>query len=225
MTDGPQVPTPPAAADRWARRRRVLIPALIALTSLLGSVGAWRAAAAAGAAASAERKAFADTVAAEQQRAAIETVVGSIEITYARRAALWEAAAALRGRAAGATGETAAQLTALAEAYEATAAQAAIDADALAPDGSLDLEAKRQVEWARAANAQDLDPGPEMAEAESLRVKSERLVGLTAALIAAALFLTLAQVTRRFRAATLFWNGGLAVLAVSAVLLVVVEAL
>ena len=70
----------PAAAqspgDRWAARRRVLIPVLIALTSVLGAVGAWRASAASGAAAGAERRAFADTVAAEQQRAAIETVVG-----------------------------------------------------------------------------------------------------------------------------------------------------
>jgi hypothetical protein len=223
VTDGPQVPTPLAEADRWARRRRVLIPALIALTSLLGSVGAWRAAAASGAASSAERKAFADAVAAEQQRAAIETVVGSIEITYARRAALQEAAAALRQRAEGAAQDEVAQLAVLADAYEAAAAQAVIDADALAADGSLDLEAKRQVEWARAASTQDLDPEPEMAEAENLRAKSERLVGLTALFIAAALFLTLAQVSRRPRVAALFWHGGLVVLVVSAVLLLVVE--
>jgi hypothetical protein len=225
VTDSSQVLTPPATADRWARRRRVLIPALIALTSLLSSAGAWRAAAASGAAASAERKAFADAVAAEQQRASIETVVGSIEIIYARRAALQEAAAALRERSAAADEDEAAQLNALADAYETTAAQAVIDADALAADGSLDLEAKRQVEWARAANAQDLDPEPEMARAESLRAKSERLVGLTASLIAAALFFTLAQVSRRPRAASLFWTGGLVVLAVSAVLLLVVEVL
>ncbi len=64
-----------------------------------------------------------------------------------------------------------------------------------------------------------------MAEAESLRGKSERLVGLTALLIAAALFLTLAEVSRRRRVADLFWNGGVVVLVVSTVLLIVVEVL
>ncbi len=225
MTNGPQTAVPSVEADRWARRRRVLIPALIALTSCLGAVGAWRAAVASGGAASAERSAFANTVAAEQQRAAIETTIGLVETTYARRAALREAATDVRRQAAGATGDEAARLNALAGAYEATAAQLVVDADALAADGSLDLEAKRDVEWALAAGLQDLDPGPEMAEAGSLRAKSERLVGLTALLITAALFLTMAQVGRRFRAAAIFWGGGLAVLAVSAVLLVVVEAL
>jgi len=225
VSDGSQLPAPPAEADRWARRRRVLIPALIALTSCLGAVGAWRAAVASGGAASAERSAFANTVAAEQQRAAIETTIGLVETTFARRAALREAEAEVRRQAADATGDEAVRLDALADAYETTAARLVVDADALAPDGSLDLEAKREVEWALAAGLQDLDPGPEVAEAGSLRAKSERLVGLTALLIAAALFLTLAQVSRRPRAAALFWNGGLAVLAVSAVLLLVVEVL
>jgi len=225
VTDGPVIPPPPVEEDRWARRRRVLIPALIALTSCLSAVGAWRAAIASGAAASAERKAFADSVAAERQHAVIDTVVDSIESAYARRAALQGAATALRSRAAEVGEADAARFVALAEAYEATAAGFIIDTDALAPDGSLDLQAKREVEWAQAEHAQDLDPGPEMAEAGSLRGKSERLVGLTALLIAAALFLTLAQVSRRPRVAELFWNGGVAVLVVSTVLLIVVEVL
>lgn len=225
MTNGPQTAVPSVEADRWARRRRVLIPALIALTSCLGAVGAWRASAASGAATSAERGAFANTVAAEQQRAYVEAAVGSVEMTYARRAALREAAAALRLQATETTGEEAARLNALAGAWEYLASQFIVDADALAPDGSLDLEAVREVEWALAAGQWDLDPGPEMAEAGGLRAKSERLVGLTALLITAALFLTMAQVSRQFRAAALFWTGGLAVLAVSTALLVVVEAL
>jgi hypothetical protein len=100
-----------------------------------------------------------------------------------------------------------------------------IDADALRPDGSLDLEAKRAVEWGLASDVQDLDPAPEMARAADLRAKSQRLVGLTAFLIAAALFLTLAEVSRNSRIEILYWNGGVAVLAVAAVLLIVVEAL
>lgn len=215
----------PSASDRWAARRRVLIPALIALTSLLGAVGAWRASTASGGAAGSERQAFADTVAAEQQRAAIETIVGSIEFSYARRLALQQSAASLRAEAGTAEPEEAARLTALAAAQEAAAAAYLIDADALAPDGSLDLEAKRQVEWGLATSQQDLDPAPEMERAADLRAKSQRLVGLTAFLIAAALFLTLAEVSRNPHVELLYWHGGVAVLAVSAVLLVIVEAL
>ncbi|MFH1329492.1 MAG: hypothetical protein ABIJ48_02365 [Actinomycetota bacterium] len=222
-------PVSPAAArphgDRWAARRRVLIPVLIALTSVLGAVGAWRASAASGAASGAERRAFADTVAAEQQRAAIETVVGSIEFGYARRLALQESAAALRAEAEASGPDEAARLIALAAAQEASAAAYVIDADALRPDGSLNVEAKREVEWGLASDLQDLDPGPEMARAADLRAKSQRLVGLTAFLIAAALFLTLAEVSRHPRPAALYWHGGVTVLAVAAVLLIIVEAL
>jgi hypothetical protein len=226
VVDGGAAPArSPLASDRWAARRRVLIPSLIALTSLLGAVGAWRASSASGGAAGAERQAFADTVAAEQQRAAIETVVGSIEFSYARRLALQESAASLRSEAGTAEPEEAARLTALASAQEAAAAAYVIDADALAPDGSLDLEGKREVEWGLATSQQDLDPAPEMALAADLRAKSQRLVGLTAFLIAAALFLTLAEVSRNPRVEILYWHGGVAVLVVSAVLLFIVEAL
>ena len=221
------VPVRPAQSpgDLWAARRRALIPILIALTSVLGAVGTWRTSAASGAAAGAERRAFADTVAAEQQRAAIETVVGSIEFSYARRQALQESAVALRDDAAEAEGDEAARLNALAAAREAAAAAYVIDADALRPDGSLDLDAKREVEWGLASDLQDLDPAPEMDRAAALRARSQRLVGLTAFFIAAALFFTLAQVSRSRRVEILYWNGGLGVLAVSVVLLSVVEAL
>jgi hypothetical protein len=214
---------PVGEGEGAAWRRRALIPALIALTSMLGAVGAWRAEAASGAAGADERKAFADTVAAEQQREAIQSVLGSIEFTYARRQALQSAAAALHTEAGRAADDAeAARLEALAGAYQATADAFVIDADALGPDGALDLEAKRQVEWALAASTQDLDPQPELAAAQDLRTKSERLVLLTAFLIAAALFLTLAEVSRNPGVAILYWHGGAAVLTVSAVLLLVV---
>jgi hypothetical protein len=221
------MPSPSAERSPATRagRRRLLIPVLIATTSVLGAVGAWRASAASGAAAGAERQAFVDTVAAEQQRAGIETVVGSIEFAYARRQALQSAAAALRAEAETATPEEAGRLLALAAAEEAAAAAYVIDADALRPDGSLDLDAKREVEWGLAADQWDLDPAPEMARAAGLRLKAQRLVGLTAFLIAAALFLTLAEVSRSRRVESLYWHGGVAVLVVSAVLLIVVEAL
>ena len=218
-------PSSARASDARAGRRRLLIPVLIATTSVLGAVGAWRASTAAGAAAGAERQAFADTVAAEQQSAGIETVVGSIEFAYARRLALQSSAQALRAEAATAEPEAAERLLALAGAQEAAATSYLIDADALRPDGSLDLDAKREVEWGLAADQWDLDPAPETARAAALRTKAQRLVGLTAFLIAAALFLTLAEVSRNRRVEALYWHGGVAVLVVSTVLLIVVEAL
>jgi hypothetical protein len=226
VVDGAVVAAPVVVGtDRWAARRRALIPALIALTSVLGAVGAWRASAASSAAGSAERKAFADTVAVEQESARIETQIGIIESIYVRKVALEAMAGALRREAEQASPEDAARLTTQADAYQATAAAVFVDPDALRPDGSLDLQAKRDVEWALAGDRQDLDPAPEAAEAEEYRAKAQRLVGLTAFLIAAALFFTLAQVSRNPRVEILYWNGGAAVLVVSAGLLLAVEAL
>lgn len=226
MVDGRATPAQvPSPAERAAARRRILIPVLIALTSVLGAIGTWRTSNASGAAAGAERRAFADTVAAEQQRAAIDTVIGSIEFAFARRQALQQSAASLRSDAEAAEADEAARLTALAAAQEAAAAAYVIDADALRPDGSLDLEGKREVEWGLASDLADLDPGPEMDRAADLRAKSQRLVGLTAFFIAAALFFTLAQVSRNRRVEILYWTGGLAVLTVSVVLAMVVEVL
>lgn len=211
------------ARDRRAGRRRALIPVLIALTSVLGAVGAWRASAASGAAAGAERRAFANTVDAEQMRTIIESGLGRIELSYARAVALYVSAGVLRDEAAAADPDQAARLLILAAAQEAEAASYWVDAGAVSPDGSLDLEGKRQADWVSASYTQDLDPAPEMAQAAALRTKSQRLVGLTAFFIAAALFLTLAEVTRSTRAGVLYWYGGASVLLVSAALLIVVE--
>lgn len=224
-------PDPPPAPSSPERRvvplaRRALIPVLIALTSVFGSVAAWRATTASGAAGAAERQAFANTLAAQQERSRIETQAFTIEFTDARRASLEAAAAALRDAAGAAEGAAAAQAISLADAYDAAAANLAalIDPTAQGEEG-LDLEAFRSSQWALAADLQDLDPGYEEAQADALRTKSQRLVGLTALLIAAALFLTLAEVSRRRLVADLYWRGGVSVLAASVVLLIVVEAL
>jgi hypothetical protein len=217
----------PSRAERWEARRRALIPALIALTSVLGAVGAWRAAVASGAAGGAERQAFADTVAAELQGAVLETQLASVEFTYARVAALEARAEPLEEAAAAAEGDEAARLEALAGAYRSTAdgLRPFIDADALAADGSLGLEGARRTRLDLAGDFQDLDPGPEEAAIADYRAKAGRLVGLTALLVSAALFFTLAEVSRHRRTGVLFWHGGAAVLLVAVALLIVVEAL
>lgn len=223
MADGPARTAPQGwGDDAWEARRRALIPVLIALTSVLGAIGAWRASAASGAAAAAERRAFSNTVDAEQMRTIIESGLGRIEFSYARALALYVSAGVLRDEAATAgTGQQ--RLLSLAAAQEAEAGSYWIDAGAVGPDGSLDLEAKREADWTAAAYTQDLDPEPEMARAAALRSTSQRLVGLTAFFIAAALFFTLAEVTRSTRAGALYWLGGASVLVVSTALLVIVE--
>lgn len=224
MTDA-RAPTATARYGRWAGRRRALIPVLIALTSVLGSVAAWRASTASSAAAGFERRAFANTLAAEQEGARIETDLASVEFTSARVTALEAAAAALRAETDGSVAAGAAALAALADAYDAAATSLGLFVTVeVRPDGTLDLEAARAEQWALAEDLQDLDPTEETAAAEHLRAKSQRLVGLTALLIAAALFLTLAEVSRRRVVADLYWRGGVLVLATSVVLLIVVEA-
>lgn len=225
MTEA-KAPTAPARTGRWAGRRRVLIPVLIALTSALGSVAAWRASTASGAAGAFERQAFDNTLAAQQESSRIETELASLEFTHARCTALEAAADAWRTQAGGLGDPGEATVAALADAYDAAATSLRLFVTVeVLPDGSLDLAGARAERWALAGDLQDLDPQEETAAAESLRAKSQRLVGLTALIIAAALFLTLAEVSRRRLVADLYWRGGIVVLAASVVLMIVVEAL
>lgn len=226
MSDRAPLSARPSRAESWAPRRQALVPVLIALTSVLGSLAAWRAAAASAEAGGAERRAFANTLAAQQESSRIETELASLEFTHSRRTALQAAADALRARAGVVEGAEAAQAAALADAYESAAGALGLFVTAeVRPDGSLDLEALRAEQWALAADLQDLDPAEETAAAQALRSRSQRLVGLTALLITAALFLTLAGVSRRQRVAVLYWRGGVLILAASVVLLILVEAL
>jgi hypothetical protein len=211
---------PPAAG----RRVKVLTASLIALTSVLAAVGAWRASIASGAAGDADRKGFADNVAQTQQRAAIVARSDAILLDYVRMHAYRDRAAALRDQAASAADPSdAARLEAQAEADAKLAdlIQTTVDRDALRPDGSLDLDRVFDVEFALASAQQDLDPAPDFAQSDRMRTKAERLVGLTALFIAAALFLTLAQVAGRTR--RLYLSGGLTVLLGAVVLLAMVE--
>jgi hypothetical protein len=179
-------------------------------------------------------------VAYEQNRVLIEESLSRLRFAEARRAAHRAAGASLLASASGATGAEADRLQALAHGerllqeglttvlsaqLSLVLSQAMAQALAPAADADLDLAAVETALWAEAQGTQDLDPGPELAAATASRSKAERLVLLAAFLIAAALFLTLAETTRNRAAAALYWYGGVAVFAVSAVLLIVVEAL
>ncbi len=211
-----------AALPASGRRFKLLITALIAATTFLGALGSWRATEAGGSARRAERKAVADERAAVLQETVIRAGIAATELDYMRRTSLLAAAAELRSSAEQ-DATAAPDLIALAASYELAAFNQPIDPDALRPDGTLDLEAKFDLEWYAAGLRQDLDPGPEFDEAEAMRLKSERIVGVTALFVAAALLFTLAEVSRHDRGRRFYFLGGLGVGLVAGVLLTLLE--
>ena len=204
------------------RRFKLLVTALVAATTFLGALGSWRATEAGGEARRAERKAVSDQRAAVLQETVIRAGLAATEWDYLRRTSLLAAAGELREQAQK-TPENASDLLALAAAYELAVINQPIDPDALLPDGTLDLDAKFDLEWYAAGRRQDLDPGPEFAVADAMRLKSERIVGLTAVFVAAALLLTLSQVSRNDRGRALYFFGGLGIGVLAATLLAVLE--
>lgn len=94
-----------------------------------------------------------------------------------------------------------------------------IEPDAFAGQ-RLDLVRKYQIEYRQAGEELDLDPGPEFERADDARRKSARLVGLTTLVIAAALFVTLAQVGR-LGPPLLYLGAGILVLVAGGSLLLV----
>ena len=218
----PQSPDTSTPRRGPSPRLRLVIAALIALTSMLGAVAAWRASVASGQAGDADRKGFADTIAREQERAVISSSLDSTLFQFLRARSYSTQSDKLRRAARNAAGSDAAGLQAESDAYGSVAESinTTVPADAVAEDGSLALDRAFQIEWASAESAQDLDPAPEFAASEASRGRAERLVGLAALLIAAAFFLTLAQISKT-RAHLLYFGGGVGVLVVATALLVV----
>lgn len=212
------------AVRQSSTRFKIVVASLIALTSLLAALAAWRAEVASMKGEDSERKGFADSVANEQAAAQIRSGLQDTLLSYERAQFYRAQAIAFRKRAARAPAADGARLRAQATAQEGLAkvVLGTIDRDALRPDGSLDLKRKFQLDYTLAKSAQDIDSKPDFARSDSFSTKSERLVGLTAMLIAAAFFFTLAQVTRR-RTKPLYVGGGLIVLVAATVLFVIVE--
>ena len=203
---------------------RVAIASLIALTTMLGAVAAWRASIASAESSDADRKGFADALAAEQARAGIDGSLDDTIFAYLRGRMYQLLAEGLDEQATASDPADEARLRAAADSYQQLSdlSMEFIAADALRPDGSLDLERAYDIEWALATSEQDLDPAPEFEAADEANTRSEQLIGLTGLLIAAAMFFTLAQVSRS-KAYVLFLVGGGLVLIASTGLLVVVE--
>ncbi len=204
------------------RHPTVLISLLIAFTSVLGAAAAWRTAVASGQASGAERAAFDQVVAREQARAAVADRLENGFRSYLLAKQDQALAVSLGDAATRAAPGDAARLLAEAQAW-ATVSRSlmdGIDPDLRTPTGSINLERGFQINLAQAEREQDLDPAPEFALADAARHRSEQLVGLTALMIAAAFFLTLARVLRT-RTYLVFFGAGIGTLAVTLVLFLV----
>lgn len=208
-------------ASPWLR---IVIAVLIAGTSVLGAVAAWRASVASNYATDTERKAFDDEVARERARAAVLNSLDSTFSSYIRSEEERRRAEELRIKAKSVSGAARAQLLAEADAFDnlADINAAGIRVDSLRPDGTLDLERAFEIEWDQAQRAEDLDPEPDFIAADDALKKSDQLIGLTALMIAAAFFLTLAEISRTV-AHRVYFFGGTGVLVIASVLLVLVE--
>jgi hypothetical protein len=205
---------------------KVVIASLIAFTSLLSAVGAWRAAEADDNAASQERKAFADVVAAGRERAQIAARIDEAVFDFIRSQVYARQAGVLAGRARSAARPDAARLRAEAAALNRVSRRIRdfVDRDAVTPDGEFVIDEKLKRDFDVAERRLDLDPKPELRQADDLSSKSEWLVLTTTVMIAAAFFFTLAQVSRK-RARALYMSIGLIVLVAAAASLAMLEAL
>jgi hypothetical protein len=206
-------------------RFKVAVALLIALTSLVGALSAWRAEAASMKGEQAERKGFADRIVDEQAKTTIRQDLQGVVLDYERAQSFLRLGATLQARADQSAPADRARLLTQARA-QLRAGKAVLDGisrDALRPDGTLDLANFYAVNYSQVRQTQDVDPEPELARSDAQATKSERLVGLTALLVAAALFFTAAQVSRRLGPRRLYVGGGALVLGTSVVLLALVE--
>lgn len=210
--------------DTASTRLRVVIASLIATTSLVAAIGAWRASVASSASGDADRKGFDDSVARARVEAGIRANLAGIVLDYGRARSYGAQAKEIRRQARGAAPQDRTRLLALAEAADRLqkVARDSIDPDALRPNGTLSLGRKFQLDLRLQESTNDLDAKPEFHKSDQLSTKSERLVGLTALLVGAALFFTLAQVSRR-RVYLVYLFTGVVVLVVSTSLLITVE--
>jgi hypothetical protein len=210
--------------DTASTRLRVVIASLIATTSLVAAIGAWRASVASSAGGDADRKGFDDSVARARAEAGIRANLAAIVLDYGRARSYEAQAKAIHRQAHDAAPQDRTRLVAMAEAAERLekVARDSIDPDALRTNGKLNLGRKFQLDLRLQESTQDLDAKPEFQKSDKLSQKSERLVGLTALLVGAALFFTLAQVSRR-RVYLVYLVTGIVVLVVSTSLLITVE--
>jgi hypothetical protein len=207
-------------------RARLVIAILIAATSVLAGVATWRSDAADRARSDALNAA---DIQARDRQGAIEEIDANLNdsrITLVRVRVDERRAHALsaQARAPGISPETRARARALAAGYTAMAAtiRERVDPDVLA-EGATPAAFKRarQLLIATAVSRRDLDPRPELRQADDHNQRSEDLRELAVGALIAALFLTCAEVWRS-RWYRLFLGLGVAAIVVTTVLMITV---
>jgi hypothetical protein len=214
------------AAERSKARFKITLSVLIALTSLLGALAAWQAETASMKRDAANGAGFANSVANQQAQATIRGSVTSELLEYERARSDQAQAAAMRQQARKAAPADATRLRAQAalDGDLATRLIGTLDPDAFGPGHVFDPNKEFQINYTNQKQNTDFDSATEFAIAARQATKADRLVGLTVLLIAAAFFLTLAQVSSRRSTANVYLWGGVAVLVSSTTLLLVVVA-
>jgi hypothetical protein len=194
---------PEAPAPSSSQATRVVIALLIALTSILGAGTAWRASKASIAAEEAEREAFRQKVENVAAQATVRETPEDALLAYARWLS-WNSRAGVLGAA----DAPSLQLDALATRHAALRAWRSVPPTARGSrPGRLNLKRAEQIQdfavkngevqsGVRLGTAEDLDPLPEIANADRLRKKENRLAGLAAFIVAAAVFFAAAQILR-----------------------------
>jgi hypothetical protein len=212
------------AEERSKTRFKITLSVLIALTSLLGALAAWQAETASMKRDAANGQGFANSVANQQAQATIRGSVTSELLEYERARSDQAQAVALRQQAKKAAPADASRLRVQAalDADLATKIIGTLDPDAFGPGHVFDPYKEFEINYTNQKQSTDFDSTAEFAIASRQATKADRLVGLTVLLIAAAFFLTLAQVSSRRATANVYLGGGVAVLVTSTVLLVLV---
>jgi hypothetical protein len=202
--------TAPAGASE---RLRLLIAVLIALASILGAGSVWLAVRASIQADELDRAGFRQTAADVQIRTGIfQAHIAASLVDYAYWLSHDAQARALNAAAGNLTGSALGQLRLEAKANRSAARSSwlAIDGPARGrKEGRLTLIRAERTAYLqeRADRKLDLNPSPEFHQSNRMRTKAERLAGLAALFLVAALLFTLAQLLRRRAFRLPLWLG------------------
>lgn len=202
--------SPPTGASE---RLRIVIAVLIALASILGAGAVWLAVRASIQADELDRAGFRQTAADVQIRTGIfQAHIAASLVDYIHWLSHDAQARALSAAAGSLTGSASQQLRLEAKANRSAARSSWLDIEGPArgrKEGHLTLIRAERTAYLqeRADEKLDLNPSSEFHQSNRMRTKAERLAGLAALFLVAALLFTLAQLLRRRAFRVPLWLG------------------